>query len=96
MARATSKIRVETPYIARPNARRQLAIRQLYRLNREFDTQIAALNRRRRLGDTTLMTLAALSLIMLGGFMMQIAPRCTDGANIPTISIGGAIKVAGC
>ena len=96
MVSARLRTRVETPHTRTLNARRQLAVRQLYRLNREFDTQIAALNRRRRLGDTTLMTLAALSLIMLGGFMMQIAPRCTDGANIPTISIGGAIKVAGC
>jgi hypothetical protein len=73
-----------------------MAVRQLYRLNREFDTQIAALKRRRRLGDTALVTLLALSVVSLGGFMLQVAPRCTDGVNIPTIAIGGAIKVAGC
>jgi hypothetical protein len=95
MARVTSKIRVETPYIPRPNARRQLAVRQLYRLNREFDTQVAVLNRRRRYRDTALMTLAALGLIVMSELMLH-APRCTDGTNIPTILIGGAIKVAGC
>jgi hypothetical protein len=72
-----------------------VAVRQLYRLNREFDTQAVRLKERRRLGGTALMTLAADSVVMLGGLMVE-APRCTDRANIPTIAIGGAIKVAGC
>jgi hypothetical protein len=41
------------------------------------------------------MTLAALSVVVLGEPMLH-APSCTDGANIPTILIGGSIKVAGC
>jgi hypothetical protein len=72
-----------------------LAVRQLYRLNREFDAQSAALNRRSRYGGIALMTLAALSFVGLGEFMLH-APSCTHGANIPTFLIGGAIKVAGC
>jgi hypothetical protein len=92
MERVTSKITVETPYI---RARRQLAIRQLCRLTREFGTQIAVLNRRRRYRDTALMSLAALGPIVMVELMLH-ASRCTDGANIPTILIGGAIKVAGC
>jgi hypothetical protein len=72
-----------------------VAVRQLYRLNREFDTQAVRLKERRRLGGAALMTLAAVSVVLLGGLMLQ-APRCTDGTNMPTIAIGGAIKVAGC
>jgi hypothetical protein len=41
------------------------------------------------------MTLAALSVVVLGELMVH-APSCSDGANSPTIWIGGAIKVAGC
>jgi len=72
-----------------------LAIRQLYRLNREFDAQIAVQNRRSRYLGAALMTLVALSVLGLGELMLY-APRCTDGATIPSISIGGAMKVAGC
>jgi hypothetical protein len=95
MASARLRTRVETPHTRSPNARRQLAVRQLYRLNREFDTQIAVLNRSSRYRGAALMTLAALSVVGLGQIMLH-APSCTDGANIPTILIGGAIKVAGC
>ena len=95
MASARLRTRVETPHTRAPNARRQLAVRQLYRLNREFDTQIAVLNRRSCYRGAALMTLAALTLVGLGELMLH-APSCTEGANIPTILIGGAIKVAGC
>ena len=56
----------------------------------ELDTQIAVLNRRSCYRGAALMTLAALSLVGLGELMLH-APSCTEGANIPTILIGGAI-----
>ena len=93
MASARLRTRVEIPHIRPPNARRQLAFRQ--RLNRELDSQISVLNQRRRYRDTALMTLAALSVVVLGELMVH-APSCSDGANNLTILIGGAIKVAGC
>jgi hypothetical protein len=93
MASARLRTRVETPYIRAPNARRQLVVRQ--QLDRELDSQISVLNQRRRYRDTALMTLAALSVVVLGELMVH-APSCSDGANIPTILIGGAIKIAGC
>jgi hypothetical protein len=95
MASARLRTRVETPHTRTLNARRQLAVRQLYRLNREFDTQIAVLSRRSRYRGAALITFAALSLVGLGELMLY-APSCTDGTNIPTILIGGAIKVVGC
>jgi hypothetical protein len=93
MASARLRTRVEIPHIRPPNARRQLAFRQ--RLNRELDSPISVLNQRRRYRDTALMTLAALSVVVLGELMVH-APSCSTAANIPTILIGGAIKVAGC
>jgi hypothetical protein len=93
MAAARVRTRVETPHIRPSNARRQLAVRQ--QLNRELDSRMSVLNQRRRYRDTALMTLAALSVVVLGELMVH-APSCADGANIPTILIGGAIKVAGC
>jgi hypothetical protein len=95
MASVRLKTRVETPHTRPLNARRKLAVRQLYRLNREFDAQVAVLNRRNRYGGIALMTLTALSFVGLGEFMWH-APSCTDGANVLTFLIGGAIKVAGC
>ena len=65
------------------------------RVDRELDSRMSVLNQRRRYRDTALMTLAALSVVVLGELMVH-APSCADGANIPTILIGGAIKVAGC
>ena len=56
---------------------------------------MSVLNQRRRYRDTALMTLAALSVVVLGELMVH-APSCSTAANIPTILIGGAIKIAGC
>jgi hypothetical protein len=64
-------------------------------LDRELDSQISVFNQRRRYRDTALMTLAALSVVVLGELMVH-TPSCSDGVNVPTILIGGAIKVAGC
>ena len=93
MASARLRTRVETPHIRPSNARRQLAVRQ--QLNRELDSRMSVLNQRRRYRDAALMTLAAVSVVVLGELMVH-APSCADGVNIPMILIGGAIKVAGC
>ena len=97
MPRATLKIGPDSPYIRRPNDRRQLAIRRLYRLNREFATDVAELNGKRRFLENGLIAVAALGLVVMGGLLVQMAPSCTDATSTPpTILIGGAIKVAGC
>jgi hypothetical protein len=98
MARATPKIRHERPHISRPIAPRQrVAIRRLYRLNREFATDVVELQRKRRLRENALMASAVLGLIVMAGFTLHMTPGCTDPASAPrTILIGGAIKVAGC
>jgi|RhiMetdeSRZDD1v2_1073273.scaffolds.fasta_scaffold3112740_2 hypothetical protein len=96
MPRATLKIGPDSPYVRRPNDRRQLAIRRLYRLNREFATDVAELNGKRRFLENGLIAVAALGLVVMGG-LVQMAPSCTDATSThPTILIGGAIKVAGC
>ena len=96
MARAAPRIRHDRPPVSRSTARRDIAaVRQLYCLNREFAG--AELERKRRPHLNALMAFAILALAVTAGFMVQFAPRCTDGASAPpTILIGGAIKVAGC
>ena|SRR5438132_1629560 len=98
MARAAPKIRHHRPLISRSTGRREVtAVRQLYRLNREFATDVAGLEREGRLRASTLMAFSVLALAVIGAFMVQFTPRCTDAASAtPTILIGGAIKVAGC
>ena len=82
----------------RADARREVAaVRHLYRLHRELATDIAGLERRRRLRTDALMAVAVLVLALMGGFMVDVAPRCTDAVPAPAnLSIGDAIKVAGC
>ena len=97
MARATLKIKADSPYARRPTDRRQLAVRQLYRLNREFATDVAKLARKRRLFVGGLIAVAALSVVVVTGALMHVAPSCADAKYVPpAILVGGAIKVAGC
>jgi hypothetical protein len=80
------------------DARRDVAaVRRLYRLHRELATDLAALERRRRLRADALMAVAVLLLALTGALMVDLAPRCT-GAAPPSagLTIGDAIKVAGC
>jgi hypothetical protein len=43
------------------------------------------------------MALAVLLLALMGGFMVDVAPRCNEAAPpSATLLIGDAIKVAGC
>jgi predicted exporter len=98
MAPAVLRTRHKHPHVSRPTARREVAaVRRLYRLNREFATDVAELQRKHRLRENALVAFAVLALAVVGAFMLQISPRCTDaGSAPPTILIGGAIKVAGC
>jgi hypothetical protein len=98
MARAAPRTRHDTPHVRPQTARREVAaVRQLYRLNRELATDIAELQRKRRVRENALWAFAVLALAAMGAFMLQVSPRCTDAASAPpTILIGGAIKVAGC
>ena len=92
MASARVRTRVEGP----PSSlERTAAIGACHSSIRELDSRMSVLNQRRRYRDTALMTLAALSVVVLGELMVH-TPSCADGANIPPILIGGAIKVAGC
>jgi hypothetical protein len=97
MARVVPKIRRDRPQVSRSTARREIAaVRQLYRLNQnqERATDVAELERKRRLRGSALMVIAGL---VIGAFALHFAPSCTDAASPPlTILIGGVIKVAGC
>jgi hypothetical protein len=93
MTRVVPKIRRDRPRVSRSTARREIAaVRQLYRLNQELATDVAELERKRRLRASALMVIAGL---VIGAFTLHFAPSCTDAASL-TILIGGVIKVAGC
>jgi hypothetical protein len=96
--RAATHVTPDEAHAGRAEARRDVAaVRQLYRLHRELATDFAQLQRRRRLRADALMALAVLLLTLTGAFMVDIAPRCTDPAPpSATLTIGDAIKVAGC
>jgi hypothetical protein len=96
--RAATSITPDEAHSARADARREVAaVRHLYRLHRELATDFAELRRRRRVRADALMALAVLVLALMGGFMVDVAPRCTDAAPPPsTLRIGDAIKLAGC
>jgi hypothetical protein len=86
------------PSVRRPTQRRQPApVRRLVHLNRELELELAYLSRKRRLRQIGLMASAAVAIVLATGFIVTMAPRCTDGAHSPSaILIGDAIKVAGC
>jgi hypothetical protein len=96
--RAATNITADEAHSARADARREVAaVRHLYRLHRELATDLGELERRRRLRADALIALAVLLLALTGAFMVDIAPRCTDAAPpSATLTIGDAIKVAGC
>src|SRR5947209_2198700 len=84
MARAAPRTRHDTPHVRPQTARREVAaVRQLYRLNRELATDIAELQRKRRVRENALWAFAVLALAAMGAFMLQISPRCTDAASAP-------------
>jgi hypothetical protein len=75
--RAETRIRSDGVHGTRADARREVvAVRQLYRLHRECAIDLAELRRRRQLRADTLMALAVLLLALMGGFMVDVAPRC--------------------
>jgi ferric-dicitrate binding protein FerR (iron transport regulator) len=96
--RAATNITPDEAHSSRADAWREVAaVRHLYRLHRELATDLAELRRRRRLRADALIALAVLVLALMGGFMVDVAPRCTDMAPpSATLLIGDAIKVAGC
>jgi hypothetical protein len=60
-------------------------------------TELAAPQRERLLRAGALMVLAVLVLALMSGFAIEVGPRCTGAAPASAnLSIGGAIKVAGC
>jgi hypothetical protein len=96
--RAETRITSDDVQGTRADARREVAaVRQLYRLHRELATDLAELQRRRRLRADALMALAMLVLALMAGFMVDVAPRCSESApSSATLLIGDAIKLAGC
>jgi hypothetical protein len=96
--RAATNVTPDETHSARADARREVAaVRHLYRLHREVATDLAELRRRGRLRADALMALAVLVLALMGGLMVDVAPRCADAAPpSATLRIGDAIKVAGC
>jgi hypothetical protein len=96
--RAGTKIGPDDVHSRRADVRREVvAFRQLYRLHRELATDLAELQRRRRLRADALMALAVLLLALMGGFMVDVAPRCSEAAPpSATLLIDDAIKLAGC
>lgn len=98
MLRAETRIWPDDVHGTRADARREVAaVRQLYRLHRELATDLAELQRRRRLRADALMALAVLVIALMAGFMVDVAPRCSEAAPpSATLLIGDAIKLAGC
>ena len=98
MLRAETRIWPDDVHGTRADARREVAaVRQLYRLHRELATDLAELQRRRRVRADALMALAVLVIALMAGFMVDVAPRYSEAA-LPsaTLLIGDAIKLAGC
>jgi hypothetical protein len=88
----------DVPSGRRPIERRQPApVRRLVHLNRELELELAQLNRKRRLREIGLMAAAIVAIVLCAGFILTMAPRCSDDSHgAPAILIGDAIKVAGC